>query len=1030
MTSSGTQAEVVADIVAVWSDLNPAAGYTGGHLEQLTGLFLQSAENMHAMRARIDKLRGKVDIVEPRDLRATADAVLVSLRTQIDLSRPSGAGPSGTGMGGVWAAADGIFYIVLKGDHDQTWVLDYLDAVCEAVEFETTRWLGQEFTVEVRRECLDTATYLRGTLTALTDARKGDHTADKMIDQIRRAADDYTKLFELPNLGSDRFIDYWPVFKEWDAIAGPATAKGYPECISSYYQLDMSASQIEDAAMAWLELDLPVTVEIAQRIDHKAVDRPRTLGKIWKAVQHEFSVDFTPSQLDNIVGICNAYGNKHIVGFTKSDKVLFGPTPDYLVNLVTGGEDFAVDYLRPDSAYSQLYLTAAKNTSLLTMINILVHEASHGFNFVLSAKHAPSPLLNLNTALQVPLTEGQAFYREFQYWAAAQDLLGRCDLDQEQSAYLGLYGSTADEQARGVLCAQLETYIWRVIRYIRALCDVRVNGGAQTYTDFIAWASTYTGLSEETLHGECFVFLSEPGYAPCYAVGGATYGLAQKSALLAGVSELDFNTRASAMGFYPWPVESERLRKINTEETPMKDPERARSTIDAIHDHMALDAHYPFDLQSGWLPSPQSPAMREYFDMVLNAAPQPLRESVRELDAYIESNDVIAHLVDSACRANANILAAHLQAAEDVGVPRIASKEALLAGFNEILNHPPRFVKDELVGLPFSAFVVGIDPTLAGMTLFGLPMFNEKMAAVLDEWNTFLASPASNVGFRVDGEQWLSEAAKKQYQFPVWKKDSEELPYWRSWNSFFTRQFAHPEKDRPIAHPETNRVVICPNDGSLFRWEPNVAKQDVFWFKDMRYSLADILCSPDDAQQALIDEYCLVELFEGGTVFQTYLNPYNFHRWWVPVNGEVLFDPITIPGAFFNKLVIPDFGGASTASLPYLAQVNARGLIVFKTEDYGHVCCIPLGMSEVSSIEFDAEMTCGATVNKGDEMGMFNYGGSSFAVIYEKLPGKDLYFVNADGKPYDQKPVLPKGSAGAGGEVTNIGSQIGVWVDV
>jgi phosphatidylserine decarboxylase len=198
----------------------------------------------------------------------------------------------------------------------------------------------------------------------------------------------------------------------------------------------------------------------------------------------------------------------------------------------------------------------------------------------------------------------------------------------------------------------------------------------------------------------------------------------------------------------------------------------------------------------------------------------------------------------------------------------------------------------------------------------------------------------------------------------------------------------------------------------------------------MRYSIADILSSPVPKQQAVIDKYKLVDLFDGGYVFQTYLNPYNFHRWWCPANGEVLFDPLAIPGAFFNKLVIPDFAGATTASLPYLAEVNARGVIVFKTEDYGHVCCLPLGMSEISTITFDPKMKKGATVTKGEEMGTFNYGGSSFVIIYENLPGKRLFFITADGIPYDQTPVLPQGSASTGGEVTLIGSQIGVWVDI
>jgi phosphatidylserine decarboxylase len=60
-------------------------------------------------------------------------------------------------------------------------------------------------------------------------------------------------------------------------------------------------------------------------------------------------------------------------------------------------------------------------------------------------------------------------------------------------------------------------------------------------------------------------------------------------------------------------------------------------------------------------------------------------------------------------------------------------------------------------------------------------------------------------------------------------------------------------------------------------------------------------------------------------------------------------------------------------------------------------------------------------------MGKFNYGGSSFAIIYEKLPNKELIFVNSDGVPYPQLPVLPTSSSGTGGNVTNIGSQIGIW---
>lgn len=459
----------------------------------------------------------------------------------------------------------------------------------------------------------------------------------------------------------------------------------------------------------------------------------------------------------------------------------------------------------------------------------------------------------------------------------------------------------------------------------------------------------------------------------------------------------------------------------------MSDVMDGTATIEGIHEQMEASPYYPYALQSQWLPEAGSDSMREFFSMVLNAEREQYSPTVEALARLIDENEVVAWLVQNACDENLNIIDAHLEAAKGIPIPRIKDQETLLHGFNTLLRQAPAFINNDLVGLPFSAFVVGIDPTLSGTVLFRLPMFNEKMAAILDEWNKFLDTPASNVGFRVEGEQWLSPTAKKQYDFPVWQKDSESLPYWKSWNSFFTRQFKDAAKSRPIADPHSNRTVICPNDGSLFRWDSDISERDVFWFKDMKYSLSDILSSPIKEQQEVIDRHKLVERFKGGYIFQTYLNPYNFHRWWVPVNGKVLFTPFAIPGCFFNKLVIPDFGGATTASLPYLAQVNARGLIVFETEDFGAVCCIPLGMSEVSSVEFNAEMVEGAQVRKGQEMGTFNYGGSSFAIIYERLPGKELVFVNDKGVPYDRRPPLPSGSSATGGEVTLIGSQIGVW---
>lgn len=554
---------LVQDIIQLWSDLNPSAGYTGGYLKTLTQVFFESAENLHVMRKRIDDLRARVGELGDAKLERTAAGILTALTTQINMPRASGAGPSGTGMAGVYAAADGIFYIVLKGDYGADWSLDFLSAVKEQVEFETRRWQGQEFTILVRKECLNTVGYMRGTLKAYLQARKNDDVAKEKVAAIEEALVPYEKLFWVEGLDSSDFETYWKVFVEWDRITGPQRTQGYPESLHNYYQLEESAEWIETTAMAWLDLDLPVISQIASQISQLSwFGELGALGDVWNQISAHYAVDFSSDLMKKMVDVTNAYGKQYIIGFTDQDHVLFDATPDYLVNLVTGGEDFAVNYLNPQTAYSQLYLTASKNTSSLTMINILVHEASHGFNFVLSARHAGNPLLNVNTSLEVPMTEGQAYYREFQYWAAAQALLGRTDLNRVQQDYLNLYGSSLQEQSEGVLCAEFETYIWRIIRYIRALCDVQVNGGKRTYTDFIDWAAKTTGLSRETLHGECFTFMASPGYAPCYAVGGARYAYWQKTGLLNGVAEIDFNTRTSAMGFFAWPVDVANMKAI------------------------------------------------------------------------------------------------------------------------------------------------------------------------------------------------------------------------------------------------------------------------------------------------------------------------------------------------------------------------------------------------------------------------------------------------------------------------------------
>ena len=74
----------------------------------------------------------------------------------------------------------------------------------------------------------------------------------------------------------------------------------------------------------------------------------------------------------------------------------------------------------------------------------------------------------------------------------------------------------------------------------------------------------------------------------------------------------------------------------------------------------------------------------------------------------------------------------------------------------------------------------------------------------------------------------------------------------------------------------------------------------------------------------------------------------------------------------------------------YVAQVAARGIVYIKADnpDIGLMCFVSIGMSEVSSN--DITVNVGEHVNKGDQLGMFHFGGSTHCLIFR--PGVNVEF--------------------------------------
>jgi len=93
----------------------------------------------------------------------------------------------------------------------------------------------------------------------------------------------------------------------------------------------------------------------------------------------------------------------------------------------------------------------------------------------------------------------------------------------------------------------------------------------------------------------------------------------------------------------------------------------------------------------------------------------------------------------------------------------------------------------------------------------------------------------------------------------------------------------------------------------VYNIQTDVKLHDQFWLKTQAYSLYDMLNGGADGGK-------MAQKFEGGTVYQAFLSPADYHRWHAPIDGiiekvEVGNRPLTTPNtSIHNTLGSDTFG--------------------------------------------------------------------------------------------------------------------------
>ena len=187
---------------------------------------------------------------------------------------------------------------------------------------------------------------------------------------------------------------------------------------------------------------------------------------------------------------------------------------------------------------------------------------------------------------------------------------------------------------------------------------------------------------------------------------------------------------------------------------------------------------------------------------------------------------------------------------------------------------------------------------------------------------------------------------------------SEDDPY-STFNHFFTRRVT--EDARPFAQDEQ---FPAPCDARYFAYS----------------ALTDEVSIPVKGAyfkaSALLNHPQWNTVFEGGPGFIARLCPVDYHRFHFPDHGRTL-DAWRIPGALHS--VNP----WALAFREDIFMMNEREVTILDTEHFGKLAYVEVGATCVGKIQ---QTHRASSFSRGDEKGMFLFGGSTVIVLGE--PGK------------------------------------------
>ncbi len=300
----------------------------------------------------------------------------------------------------------------------------------------------------------------------------------------------------------------------------------------------------------------------------------------------------------------------------------------------------------------------------------------------------------------------------------------------------------------------------------------------------------------------------------------------------------------------------------------------------------------------------------------------------------------------------------------------------------EVLNDPSHLIREQIMqSLCYFYFL--IDQPLPELENKGL--YNNTLQ-YYEPFSTWTRNFAKAWGMFLDTEaSWNQTTYQGFYndpRFGLQEKWYEPASNWKTFNDFFSKYLQSPAK-RPITSPDDSAVVTAPADsvpqGTWSIDKDSKIKVDGGLKVKMTrfYSVKDLLS--DDSPYR--------DVFANGVLTHTFLDVNDYHRYHFAVGGTVKEKKIIQQNVSLEVVWSEEEGKYSPIDSTGWQFTQTRGYVIMDTGKYGLVALIPMGMAQVSSVNFEGNVKPGIVHEKGDMLGNFLFGGSDFIMLFQDKAG-------------------------------------------